>query len=150
MIKHSIPVLAMLTLISSAPLGAKTYRWVDENGVTVYSQSPPKSGQATEIKPPPPPAVSSETARRRLDQQRQTLEDLREDRDLKKEEAKKGQEERAIQENNCAAARNNLQRLIESVRSRWKTADGNYERLPEEERQKRIKTAEDQIKEYCK
>ncbi len=150
MTRISIHALAAIGLLVGWPAAAKTYRWVDENGVTVYSQSPPKSGRASEIKPPPPPAVSPEEARRRLDRQRQRLEDLREDRALKKEEAQKQRKEQARRENNCAAARGNLKRLIELSRARWKTPDGDYVRLPEQERQKKIETARKQIEEYCK
>ncbi len=80
-------ILIVFTLLISAPLAAKTYRWVDENGVTVYSQKPPPAGPVIEIKPPPPPAISPEEAQRKLDAQKQRLEDLREDRALENKAA---------------------------------------------------------------
>jgi len=143
-------LFAALILITTTLTAGKMYRWVDENGVTQYTQSPPPSGEASEVKPPPPPAVSPEEAQRKLNAQRQQLEDLREDRSLAKQKTEESKEEQAFNTKNCQAARNNLKRLQENPRGRWMQKDGTQARYSEEERQKKINEAQDQIKEFCK
>jgi hypothetical protein len=139
-----------LILITTTLAAGKMYRWVDENGVTQYTQSPPPKGDATEVKPPPPPAVSPEEAQRKLNAQRQQLEDLREDRSLAKQKTKEGKEEKELNTKNCQLARNNLKRLQENPRGRWMQKDGQQTRYSDEERQTKIKEAQDQIQEFCK
>jgi len=150
MTKAGLLLLTTLTFIASAPLTAKSYRWVDENGVTVYSQKPPPSGNATEIKPPPPPAIPPEEAQRRLDAQRQKLEDLREDRELKKKESSEQKAEAQRKKSNCEAAQKNLAGLISRPHARIKGEDGKYSYLTDEARQKKIEEAKQHIQENCK
>ncbi|VAX11713.1 hypothetical protein MNBD_GAMMA26-69 [hydrothermal vent metagenome] len=141
--------LALLIIVISTPLTAKTYRWVDENGNTVYSQHPPPSGDATEIKPPPPPAIAPEVAQSKLNQQKQQLEDLREDREIAKEAEEKDTAEKTRLDKNCAAAKKTLDILINRPRARWKTAE-DYGYITGEKRQAKILKAKGQIKENCK
>jgi len=150
MLKTGFLLLASVTLFISTPLAAKSYRWVDENGVTVYSQKPPPSGAATEIKPPPPPAISPEEAQRKLDAQRQSLEDLREDRELKKKESGEKKAEAKRQKSNCEAAQKNLAALLSRPRARQKEPDGEYRYITEEARQEKIAEAKKHIQENCK
>jgi len=146
--KNNTLILISLTLIFCPPLAAKTYRWTDESGTTTYSQQPPPSGVATEIKQPPPPAMAPTAAQRKLQQQKQQLEDLRENRELAKKARKKDHAEKTRQENNCTTAKNNL-KALNRPHARWKT-DGGFAHITEEERQSRIKKAKEQTKENCK
>jgi len=154
MFKIRFLILTSIALFISAPLIAKSYRWVDENGVTVYSQKPPPSGAATEIKPPPPPAISPEEAQRKLDAQRQMLEDLKEDRELKKKEATEQKEVSKRQKSNCEAAQKNLATLTSRpharARARQKGPDGEYRYITKEARQEKITAAKKQVQENCK
>ncbi len=150
MFRTGFLILASITLFISTPVAAKSYRWVDENGVTVYSQQPPPSGQVTEIKPPPPPAVSPEDAQRKLDAQKQKLTDLREDRELKKKETGEKKAEAKKQKSNCEAAQKNLAGLISRPHARQKESDGEYRYITEEARQKKITDAKKHIQENCK
>lgn len=126
------------------------YRWVDEEGITHYTQSPPPKGEVTVIKQPPPPAIPPAKAQQKLNEQQQRLEDLREDRELAKQKSQQEKEEQGIKDKNCKGARNNLTRLQENPRSRWKGEDGEYQRHTEEQRQAKIKEAKEQIQEFCK
>jgi len=143
-------ILIVFALLISAPLAAKTYRWVDENGVTVYSQKPPPSGPITIIKPPPPPAISPEEAQRKLDAQQQRLEDLREDRALEKKAAREKKAESERLKSNCEAAKRNLAGLIARPHARQKGSDGEYRYITEEARQKKMQEAKEHIQENCK
>mgnify|MGYP001811910537 FL=1 len=56
----------------------------------------------------------------------------------------------AAYEKNCTTSKNNLAKLQEGGKRRYKTADGQVMHFSEEERQKRINEAKDQIDEFCK
>lgn len=142
-------LFTLLLLLSTSLVAGKMYRWVDENGVTQYTQTPPPKGDAKEIKPPPPPAVDPAEAQRQLNAQRQKLEDLREDRSLAKQKSTESAEEKAAKAKNCQAARDNLKKLQENPRGRWMQKDGTQTRYTDEQRQAKIKEAQDQIKEFC-
>ena len=76
------------------------------------------------------------------------------DIEAQKEQARKQEDvERTIAENekirqqNCEAARKNLE--IYTTFRRFRDKDGNVTRLPEEERLKRLEEAKTQIETYC-
>jgi len=146
---HTLVTLLILAGLATGSQAAM-YKWVDGNGLTVYSQTPPASGQSTLIKPPPPPAETPEEAQKRLNQQIQKLDDAAEDRELASQ--KKGEEENQadVFRTNCANAESNLLNLEGTPRKLMRKPDGEYVRLAEEERQKMIQEARDQIKQFCK
>jgi isopropylmalate/homocitrate/citramalate synthase len=141
--------LIAFLLIFSTLVSAETYRWVNEEGVVTYSQSPPPDVKAetVEIKSNPPSSAGS--SKKRLEELRQGLADRKEDRELKKAQKKEQQEIAAENKKNCATARKNLEQLTALANRLYKTGD-NYVRLTEEERQQKMKEAREQIKEYCK
>jgi type IV secretory pathway VirB10-like protein len=59
---HRKWLLLVLLPIATAILGATLYKWVDERGVTHYSETPPAKQKAQEIRiqPPPPSGAESE------------------------------------------------------------------------------------------
>jgi hypothetical protein len=125
------------------------YRWVDEHGVTVYSQSPPPEGEARQIRPPPPPAESPEAIQHNLTEQLQRLHDAREDREVADQARRQQQERQELKRRNCAAARANLTNLERLGGGLLQLPDGQYVRLTEEERQTRMTEARQQISENC-
>ena len=143
--------LLVLLIVTAIPAVAHAglYRWVDENGVTQYSQTAPLGRDADKLKPPPPPAEDPQEARRRLDQQLQKVDDQREDRELAAEERRRREEEQRIRQQNCANARTNLERLGRTGRRLVRLPDGSYTRLTEEERQERMRKAQEIIQENC-
>lgn len=136
--------LIPLLLLLAHPLlaTATVYQWVDENGVTVYSQTPPLSGDAREIATPSAP--NNTAAKGKLHDMRQQADNLREDRLLKKEDKTKKREEALRKKSNCEAARQNLTNLQGLGRRLY-----GGKRLTEEERQQKIEEAQKQIKESC-
>lgn len=147
----SIALLAPLVLIAlTAPLEAKTYRWVDDNGTVVYSQIPPPDDRPTAaVAPPPPPPIPPAEAREQLEERMQKLDDLREDQELAREKRAKGRRERAEKRRACQAARNNLVNLERSMNKQMKMPDGSYQRFDETERQTRIREARASIESNC-
>jgi len=66
------------------------------------------------------------------------------------EDARKtAQQDQAIRNQNCAAAKENLTNLENRGRAMVKEGD-TYTRLSEDERQKRISEAQKRVKDYCK
>lgn len=119
---------------------AAMYKWVDDQGNTVYSQVPPPDGRSTrEVAPPPPPA-EPEASQRQLNELRQRLNDAVEDRELQAESQAEQATERQQRRENCEAARYNLQGLQQSARQLVRSGDGDYRRLTPEE----IKTKTEQ------
>lgn len=123
----------------------KSYRWVDETGTTVYSQTRPTSGEATEIKTSTARATNASP---KPDQK--SPEPTQKSASERVTEAKKQAEISAILEQNCDNAKHNLNVYQNLGRKLVKMPDGSYDRPTEEERQKKIKDAEKQIEEFCK
>lgn len=142
----------LIGLAAGGALAAKGYHlWYDENGQAVYSQIPPDDGRETRlVKPPPPPAESPEVARQRLQQQLQQFEDNREDEELAADKAAKAEAEAQVARERCAAARHNLEGLNGPARRLFHTPDGQYQRLSEEEREKRRAELQKVIAEDCR
>ncbi|WP_052761136.1 DUF4124 domain-containing protein [Sedimenticola thiotaurini] len=145
-IRLLLPLLLVVFWTGAAD--ARMYRWVDENGTTVYSQSPPPSGKATEIKvqvaPPTPPDNASE---------KQTADDTPAESaaDKPADGPTKAQieESNRIKAENCAAARQNLEIYTNLGNRLIRTPDGLYKRLTEEERQQKIDESKAQVEEFC-
>jgi hypothetical protein len=143
-------ILLVLTLIAGQ-VSAKTYRWIDDDGTVVYSQTPPRDNRPTgEVEPPPPPTISPEAAQQRLNERRQQLEDNREDEELAREKRTAARRERDEKRRACEAARNNLANLPRGVNKMFKMPDGSYRRIDEVERQAKIAEAEASIEKNCR
>lgn len=50
----------LLLILAVVTAGATIYKWVDEKGVTHYSQTPPAKQKAQEIQAPPLPSAATE------------------------------------------------------------------------------------------
>lgn len=149
MLRNLILLLSLIALCWLAPAFGKTYRWVDENGVTVYSQSPPPEGEATVIKPPPPPATTPDEAWKELNQKRLKLEDAREDRQLERESTQQEAEKDEIRRKNCETARETLARLEGHPPRLVRTTSGEYKPINDEERQAMLEDARAKVQKYC-
>lgn len=133
-----------------AGASAEMYRWVDENGVTVYSQKPPPSGNARVIRPQAGPSAAEVAASRaRENQAAERLADDAEDRMKAEEASKKDAEEKARKAQNCAAARKNLETMSNLGSRMVANEQGEYSRPTMEQRQADIRAAEEEIKRSC-
>ncbi|MES9972594.1 MAG: DUF4124 domain-containing protein [Candidatus Thiodiazotropha sp.] len=130
-------------------VAAETYRWVNEDGVVTYSQTPPPNVDAETVNIKTPPASSADDSKKRLEELRQKLADSAEDRALKKAQKQEQAEIKAENKKNCSTARKNLEQLTALANRLYKTEDG-YVRLTEEDRQQKMQQAREQIKKYCK
>jgi len=146
--RHFLAALACSIALASTPLMADTsiHKWVDANGITHFGAEPPKNVKAEEVKPrvyaPSAPASSAEKA----------VEAKAEDKpkdaatDKPKQMLTVSPEQIAAQ---CKDAQGRVQQLEASPRLMTRTADGQMQRVPEDERQKMIETERARVKEYC-
>jgi len=141
--RHFLAAFACSIALASAPLLADTtiHKWVDANGVTHFGAEPPKNVKSEEVKPrvyaPSTPAPSETKA-----------EDKPKDATTEKpkEMVTVSPEQIAAQ---CKDAQSRLQQLEASPRLMTRAADGQMQRVPEEERQKMMDSERARIKEFC-
>ena len=126
------------------------YRWVDRNGVTIYSQFPPPNGDAARIHQQPAPGTAdAEMARKRLQQQ---LEKEFDEHQAKTERAAKEAEERESKRRDskaCAAARGNLETIENLGARRAITPEGDAVYLSDQQRRDLMDKLGDQIRKTC-
>lgn len=141
--------LALFTVMLSFSVSAEIFKWVDENGQTHYSQTPPASGQAVTVDVPPPPPIDPEQASEEIDaliEQQQEAEEAEQLAQQKREEEARQQ---AVREENCRIARQNLTSYQNNPGRRVVDAEGNVTRMIEEERQQKIQEFQQQVDEFC-
>ncbi len=142
--KGLLPLWVLLAM-GAVEASAAMYKYTDEKGRVVYSQSPPPSGEAKVIKPPPPPATSVESP----EQKASPAEPEAQAADDPQEEARRKAESDQIKRENCARARKMLQTYNNPQNRLLKKADGTYERVTDERRQQGIDSANRSIQEFC-
>ncbi len=139
-----------LGLALATPLQAgEIYKWVDEEGVTHYSQEPPPSGDATRVGVDAPPDEELERERREMEATGERLKAQREERREAEQQGRKNAEEREQSEQRCADLRSSLKKLTENRRLLVPDGEGGVRRMPEEERQERVAERRRQIDEHC-
>ncbi len=151
--KHpSIILLTLMMLCATAAQAAKVYKWVDADGRVHYESTPPPVDQyqTLDIKEPPP---SPKPERHFLDDK--PAADVSEGDQPNTENLQPDREEidrkrREVMRYNCAAARKNKMTLISFRRIEIPDGQGGKRRLTEEERDAKLREAEQQIKEFCK
>lgn len=146
-------VIASLILLTAPPtaLAAKFYKWVDANGSTHYTEKPPEPGVGEVINVDSATPSDKEEAMKRLEQRRAQLQEQIDKKnnptvDPAAEANKKNQE---IIKGNCDVYRKNLKTMTEHSRIKEMTDSGEARMLPEEERQERMKKAQDYINKNC-
>ncbi len=147
--RFSMVTMSIMLLIWLLPTTAKTYRWVDENGVTIYSQSPPPSGEATVIKPPPKPAAAPDEIMKDLKRRQAAMDEANKKKSETAAEKELKAKNEETKKKNCAIARKNLELVKDHPRSRIKQEDGSYKTLSPEERQAEIDKNTKYIEKYC-
>ncbi|MDD5330404.1 MAG: DUF4124 domain-containing protein [Sulfuricella sp.] len=115
---HKKMPLLVLSLLAVATMGATIYKWVDEKGVTHYSEAKPPKEKVQEIQVQPTPPAGTESGKPAAKSwQEQELEFLK--RHTERQEAAKRQEEKGeaakrealVRKQRCILARQNLHTL---------------------------------------
>ena len=141
--------LALASLWGNA--AADVYKWVDDQGQIVYSQSPPpppKRSVRVKMVPGPDPAEIAH-AQEAL---QQSIERIYEQEEKKRQARAEQDAQKEIQKQrakNCEIARQNLNTIQNLGRRRIISPDGTPVFLSEEERAARIEEARKNIEAYC-
>ncbi|HHQ42067.1 MAG TPA: DUF4124 domain-containing protein [Chromatiales bacterium] len=135
-----VPAAALLALAlgaPGAPAAERVYKWVDEQGVTHYSQTPPAGVEATplDVATGAPAGGSAEQALERYRKVLAPPKAAEEKASAGKVDPAKEAEARA---RNCKVARERLAILTARSRILVLRPDGTSERLTEEQRQAEI------------
>ena len=125
----------LLSLIPVIAMG-EVYKWIDEDGVTHYSQQPPPAGTPTVITPDAAPR--DETA----DGQSGNRED-------QGGEAENGDGEQETIAEFCSELRDREKILRSDRPLRIKAEDGTLTDLDDEERTQRLERIEGQLRDHC-
>lgn len=143
-------MLATAVLLGIAAFGAQAriYKWVDEDGMTHYTQSPPPAGIEGKTMSPPPD-VDTEAARARLKQQQEQAQKFLDQRQDATEDQQKKQQDTQAAKQRCEEARTRLQ-SFQNPRVNFVDKDGTRRRATEEERQRELQKARDYLDKNCK
>ena len=138
----------------SSHAGQSFYKWVDDKGVTHYTQTPPKNHKAPVEKirtdGTSVDANEAERAAQRLNQSRSQFQKDAEQRQVSKGLEAEAKEEALKKEEYCKTAKNNLKVLQENSRVREKdSSTGEYRVLGEEERQAKIAKSKKNVSAFC-
>jgi uncharacterized protein DUF4124 len=144
--KSSYLLVCCLSLCSQYAIAAM-YKWVDDEGNTHYTQSPPPGDIEKEIIKPPP-GIDSELSQKQQEDRKERLDKARDSRLDASEQARAEEEEKEKQRADCEKARAKLA-SNQRPRLNLKDKDGNVIRATEEQRQKEIGRAKELIKEFC-
>ena len=123
------------------------YKWVDEKGVTHFSEQPPPDAKATKVTPkvtPPsnPGSYNPDAWKAQEGEAKKRTVQRRKDGDLE-------DRQRAVRASNCGTARNRLATLQESNEVIRYNDKGEKVFLSEKERNEQIAHAKDLVKEWC-
>jgi len=143
----------IFVMLLQSPVFADIYKWTDGSGEVHYTQTPPPNGMTAQtIQGAPPPAESDKTIheeQQKLQQQLDAFEERRAEREAQEAIEKQRQELAKIDEKNCITAQGNLAKLQQGGIKRYLTPEGEVIRLTEEDRQRRINEAHQQVEKYC-
>jgi len=141
-------LLGATLIVVSLSVHAAFYKWVDANGVTQYSQSPPPSGHYQVMRSSPPPgdtnpgqspvvtspppqnSATSPAAAAPPDNQQQAR-------------------QQAAREQNCQLAKQRLTQLENHARVRITAADGSIRVMSEEEKQAKLLETRKFVNDMC-
>jgi len=147
-----VATVATALLLCAAPVGAaagKIYKWVDAQGITHYSQSPPAGREAEEINANSGDTASQEAAQEDLQSRVKALGERREERQA----AARGESEELARQREleafCTEARERIAEYASGKQLALKQPDGSYRRLTPEEIDTRRDELQGQIDEHC-
>jgi type IV secretory pathway VirB10-like protein len=143
--------LFLSIFLVSTQASSKMYRWTDDNGNVVYSQTPPPDSRPVKsITAPPPPAVKPEEAQEKTQEFQQKLDKIAKEREKAKKKQAKKKEQAKADSARCEAARKNRETLINRPpNTLWGLPDGTFQRFTVDEREQKLETLNKAIREYC-
>lgn len=141
---QKLMIALALGLLSSSAMAQQMYQWKDERGVVQYGQLPPAGVpyQQIRVQPSPPPGGQLREPPPLPLQPDTSARDAAEQRNFERAQA----EQRAAA---CDKLRSNLETLLNNPRLRRTNEAGDVERIGEDERQRLISQAQENLQENC-
>ncbi len=134
-------------MLCTAAYTATVYKW-NEDGRTIYSQTPPPPGIEFEIVIEKDLGKTKSVAKAEYRSSEIAFEERREQRLQKKTEEEVLKESNRIKQENCAIAQKNMESLTSRGQVTIKEGD-IYRKLTDEEKQAKIQETQASIDEYC-
>lgn len=142
-----LPLLAITLAFPAA--AAKVYKWVDDEGVTHYTEQAPADKEYEIVSTSGAPPSGAAKAKKQLEEAR-AARDEKATKDLDFAEQQKIRDEEArIRKENCENAKANLKTMQEHARIRILGDDGEFRYLSEEEKQQQEDRAKQIISDNC-
>jgi len=153
--------LCTLIIIASGCLGlsahgGKIYKWVDQQGVTHYSEQAPTDKKTETVRINPHQAESESPQPLSMEAEAETQQpQLPGEADLSQQqlptEQQKTEQQKRVQQQNCATAQQKLLALKNAGRVRQLDADsGEYIYLPDEVKLAQIQQMSDYLRDKCR
>ena len=151
-------LLAIGLLLCAAPSSAQMYKWVDDKGVTHYSESPPPGRKAQQLQttpttPAPSPAATpkpAEPASTWGDKERAFRQRTIEREYAEEAKRKKDTERVALRREACLEARYMINALSSGVPLYNLNEKGEREYLADSVRADKLQRAKENAETYCK
>ena len=149
--------LCLIALLLGAALpshAAKVYKWVDSQGATHYTDTPPPARPAQELKLAPPPSQAEiQEAQRRLQQVEEEaqhqLDRMDKQASAKRQDKQKQAEEEQKRQRACDRLRSRLTMLQAQLPLAIPSQGGGYVWLPDQQRGFEIEGVKRQLQELC-
>ena len=150
---RTILTTAVVLLIAngvSPSATAAIYKWVDENGQTVYSETPPPRGtEAKRLKDPPQPSADPQKAMEELRERAEGFNSRREEDMKSEEQASREAERKKAQQERCKQLKANIDALSSGQRVRETTGEGERAFLNDNQIQERLKSTRQSYEKEC-
>ncbi|POB01898.1 hypothetical protein C1949_15405 [Halopseudomonas oceani] len=140
---RKLMITTLLTLACSSAMATQLYKWVDEDGVTQFSQQPPADNQYQRMNVAPPPQPSSPTPQAPAEEETTATAGEPAQKQIANPEY---EAELAAY---CESLRNRLTTMENNPRLRQTREDGTVERVTEEDRQAMISKAKADLQANC-
>lgn len=137
----------LLVLTNGVTVSAELYKWVDEHGVTQYSEQPPAGKadvQKLNLKVTPADPVAAEKLKAQVEGLDKSREARAEDEQIKRQVA----DAKAVNEENCRRAKARVA-AYSIPNALIQQEDGSRTRVDEPTRQKELAASKDMVKTYC-
>ena len=143
-------LLVLFILITPTLSYSAMYKYKNENGNWVFSQHPPASGEYEVIKKKRESRssrLSKDARNAKVTKARESVIGTPEDKANKDKVAKETAKNDTKRKEACAKSKEALTSL--QMYRRFKDKDGNVTTMDDKERQKRVKSAQENIKQFC-
>jgi hypothetical protein len=145
-------LLCALITVATTLANAAVYKWVDENGQTIYSQTPPPAGTGSveRIKAPPRPSSNSGTPAQKSKNDAAALNEPQSEKKTQEQDKKKLQQAETERKKHCDEMREDVDTLINKpIVRRTSENGGESVVLTTEEREADVKVLRERLKKEC-